>query len=145
MKIKLKSLPAIKRRIFKLVSLICRERAGYKCEVCGMKKGDLHNSKPQRVEAHHIFSRSIKDSPMKFDIKNLICLCTLCHKTGNKSAHKNPVWFGEWLRINKPEQYTYVLEHFEDTVDLDDRNILDIIEKNLIEYRKTINQPVVNT
>jgi len=141
---KKQSLPTIRRRIFKLVSLICRERAGYACEVCGMKKGDLHNGKPQRVEAHHLFSRSIKDSPLKFDMMDLICVCTLHHKTGRYSAHKNPIWFAEWLKKHKPEQYQYILDHCDDTVNLDDRAVLEEIELKLIEYRKTITIPVVN-
>ena len=130
---KLTSLPVIRRRLFRLVSQICRENANETCEVCGMKKGDLYNGKPQRVEAHHLFSRHIKNSPLKWDLNNLICLCTRCHKTGEKSAHKNPIYFGEWLRINKPEQYQYILDHWEDSVNLDDRLILEKIEKELRE------------
>lgn len=131
------SLPVIKRRLFRLVSQICRDRADHTCEVCGMKKGDIYNGKPQRVEAHHLFSRSIKNSPMKWDMNNLICLCTLHHKTGPQSAHKNPIWFGEWLRTNKPEQYQYVLDHYEDEVNLNSRSVLEDIERKLKELNNS--------
>ena len=142
-KVKLKSLPAIKRRIFKLVSLICRERAGNICECCHQPKGYLLNGKPQRMECHHIFSRSIKNSPMKFDLNNLICLCTSCHKTGSVSAHKNPVVFAEFLRVNKPNQYQYILDHYLDTIDLEDRVVLEKIEADLLEEQKRLNSVVV--
>lgn len=130
------SLPVVKRRLFKLVSIICRDRANHTCEICGMKKGDLYNGKAQRVEAHHIFSRTFKDSPLKWDLNNLICLCSLCHKMGLRSAHKNPIYFGEWLRIHKPQQYQYVLDHYQDTVNLDDRLVLEKIEADLMQMLK---------
>ena len=128
---RLTSIPVIHRRLYRLVSKICRERVDFCCEVCGMKKGDDYNGKPQRVECHHLFSRNIKDSPLKWDLNNLICLCTLHHKTGDHSAHKNPIWFAEWLRTNKPEQYQYILDHCEDRINLKDRNVLAKIEKEL--------------
>jgi len=130
-KTKLEPIPKIIRRLYRLAVEFCRERAHYTCEVCGMKKGDLYNGKVQRVESHHLFSRHFKNSPLKFALENLICLCTLCHKTGPKSAHKNPIVFGEWLRIHKPEQYKYILDHWEDKIDLKDRNVLYNIEENL--------------
>lgn len=130
---KLESIPKIHRRLYKLALNLCREIANHTCIVCGMKKGDLYNGKPQRVESHHLFSRHFKNSPLKFDLMNLICLCTLHHKTGDHSAHKNPIWFGEWLRINKPEMYEYVLKHCDDRVDLDNRDILYEIEAKLKE------------
>jgi len=127
---KLTSLPVITRRLFRLASQCCREKANFHCEICGMQRGDKHpnTGKKQRVEAHHIMSRSNKDSALKFDLNNLICLCTSCHKTGQFSAHKHAVWFAEWLRCNKPTQYAWVLEHSNDTANLKDRDVLKYIE-----------------
>ncbi len=127
------SIPVITRRLFRLASERCRAKARFTCEVCGMVKGTLHpnTGKAQRVEAHHIMSRSNKDSSLKFDLRNLICLCTSCHKTSQFSAHKHGIWFAEWLRINKPEQHAWVLKHSEDTVNLKDRAVLKKIEENL--------------
>lgn len=135
---KLESIPKIHRRLYKLSLTLCREIANYTCAVCGMKKGDLYNGKPQKMDSHHLFSRHFRDCPLKFDIMNLICLCPICHKFGDKSAHKNPIWFGEWLRLNKPEIYEYVLKHCSDKVDLKNREILYEIERKLNEFKLNI-------
>jgi hypothetical protein len=29
---------------------------------------------------------------------------------GNQSAHQSPLWFDEWLRKNRPEDYKYLNE-----------------------------------
>ena len=141
----LTSVPVLIRRLFKLASQLCRERANFKCEICGMKKGDIHpnTGKPQRVEAHHIMSRSNKDSVLKFKLQNLICLCTSCHKTNQFSAHKHSVWFAEWLRINKPEQHAWVLKHSKDTANLKDRDILKGIE-DCLKSGKPLNFTKIN-
>ena len=127
------SIPVINRRLFRLASLCCRERAKFKCEICGMKVGDLHanTGKPQRVEAHHIMSRSNKDSPLKFDIRNLVCLCTEHHKTGKYSAHKHGLWFSkEFIKI-RPDDAEWILEHSDDYANLKDREVLKNIEECL--------------
>ena len=77
---------------------------------------------------------------MKFDLNNLICVCTLHHKTGFESAHKNPVVFGEWLRTHKPEQYQYIIDHYKDTINLDDRAVLEKIERGLLEEQKILHK-----
>ena len=56
-----------------------------------------------------------------------------------RDAHKNPVFFAEWLRTHKPEQYQYVLEHYNDKANLDDRNILEEIELGLIDELNQLN------
>jgi len=138
-KSKLESIPKINRRLYKLALSICRIKANHTCEVCGMKKGDLYKEKPQRVESHHIFSRRFM-SAMRWDLNNLICLCSICHKLGDKSAHQNPIWFGEWLRIHKPEQYKYILDHCEERIDVKNRDILYKIEEGLINILNELKQ-----
>jgi len=130
---KLTSIPVIIRRLFRLASIKCRENAQFKCEVCGMQNGDKHpnTGKPQKVEAHHIMSRSNKDSLLKFDLRNIICLCGEHHKFGKYSAHGHGIWFAEWLRLNKPEKYYWILENSDNTADLKDRTVLDWIETSL--------------
>ena len=131
------SIPIITRRLLRLASQCCRERAHFKCEICGMKKGDIHSltGKPQRVEAHHIMSRSNKNSPLKFDLRNIICLCTEHHKTGKYSAHKHGLWFScEFTKI-RPDDAEWILDHSNDDVDLNDREILSYIEKCLKENK----------
>jgi len=131
---KLESLPKIRKRLFKIWSEKCRERANHKCEYCGRGKGDLNeNGKPLvKVDAHHLQSRKISGNPLKWDLRNSVCVCPLHHKFScNESFHKSPIITIAWLIKNHPERFNYVLEHYNDTVDLDNRNILGEIEKCL--------------
>jgi len=127
---KLTSIPILTRRLFRLASESCREKAHFRCEICGMLKGTIHpnTGKPQRVEAHHVMSRSNKDSPLKFDMRNLICLCTEHHKTGRYSAHKHGIWFSDQFRKIRPKDYEWILQHSDDYVNLKDRSVLKYIE-----------------
>jgi len=128
---KLKPIPVIHRRLYRLLSEKCLREANYTCEICGTKKGDLYNGKPQRVETHHIMSRNNKNSPLKFDIRNAICLCTRCHKTSRRSAHKHGLWFAKKFTELRPNDAKWILDHTDDQVNLKDRKILTKIEENL--------------
>lgn len=123
---KLTSIPIILRRLQRLASIKCREKANFSCEICGLKNGDLHSvtGKRQKVEAHHVMSRNNKNSPLKFDLRNLICLCTDHHKTGKFSAHKHGLWFSKKFIELRPSDADWILEHTNDIIDLSDRNIL---------------------
>jgi len=63
-------------------SKLVKNQAGNKCEVCGST---------QNLNSHHG-----------------VCLCVKHHKWGNVSAHENPLWFDEWLRENRSEDYEAV-------------------------------------
>lgn len=82
-------------KIDALWAKIVKDRAGWKCEVCG--KG------PDGLNAHHIFSRSNRST--RWDIENSACLCVNHHAFGNFSAHKAPVEFVEWLKEHRGEQW----------------------------------------
>jgi len=41
------------------------------------------------------------------------------------------MWFGDWLRTNRPAQLAYVLEHRNDEIDLNNRDTLAAIEAKL--------------
>jgi len=132
---KLTSVPILIRRLFRLASQMCRERAHFSCEICGMKQGDKHanTGKPQRVEAHHIISRKHKDCPLRFDLRNLVCLCSEHHKFGLYSAHGHGVWFTKELEKIRPDDVKWILEHTNDKVDLSNRETLTYIEECLIK------------
>lgn len=146
-RIKATSIPVIVRRLLKLASLKCRERAKMRCEICGMQKGEIHQNtgNVQKVEAHHVMSRSNKDSSLKFDLRNMVCLCTEHHKTGKYSAHKHGLWFAQEFTKIRPKDSEWILKHSDDCVNLKDRNILDYIEKCLKANKplnfSTNNQP----
>jgi superfamily II DNA/RNA helicase len=75
--------------------------------------------------------RDIKDSALKLNLLNGIPLCTYHHKFGPYSHHKNPVWFIHWLQNNRPKQFQYVLEHCGDLIDLNNREVVEEIEKKI--------------
>lgn len=130
---KLESKPRIRRRLYKLCLEIAKIRAGYRCEICDQPLGYMHNGKPQRLETHHGFSRNVKNSPLKFALDNLFCLCTLCHKTGETSAHKNGLIFAMNVQVKYPDRYYFIVNHWQDRVDLEDREVLYAIERDLKE------------
>jgi len=130
-----KSLPSIRRKLFKMASIKCREKAGFKCEICGLVNKALYNGKPQRIEAHHVMSRSNKNSPLKFDLRNLVALCTFHHKVGKRSAHKHGLWFALEFNKIRPNDAQWILEHTDSEVDLDDRSVLEYINNCLINNK----------
>lgn len=128
-KIKLQSKARIRRRLFKKWSEKVRERDGHKCIVCGMDKSNPDYSK---LDAHHYLQRNIKDCPLKFDLRDGGTLCPSDHKfNGERSAHKSPIVFYEWLRTYRFEHYDFVLKNASVRVDLDNRDILAEIEARL--------------
>lgn len=76
-------------------------RACGHCMICG---------RTDFLQAHHILPKEYYHE-FQFVVINGVCLCPKCHKFGKWSAHKNPVWFTEWLRKNRPEQYQWVIDH----------------------------------
>lgn len=79
-----------------------RERDGM-CMVC--KKTD------KRLNAHHIIPKNFEQ--FRLDIDNGITLCVQCHQFGKYSAHKNPLWFADWLRHNHYEIYKLAMERLQ--------------------------------
>ena len=129
---KLTKIPVIKRRLFKIWSEKVRERAGHQCEYCGIKKGDKNkNGKVTKIDAHHLLSRNVKNSPLKYDLFNGVAVCPICHKWGDDSFHRSSVTTMNWLLNNHPERYFYVLDTHNIKVDLENRNVLEEIERQL--------------
>lgn len=73
---------SLKRKLDKEVSRIVRARGN--CAKCG-------ETEFEKLQAAHIFSRS--NHAVRFDLDNVVCLCSRCHWWG----HKNPVLFGEFV------------------------------------------------
>lgn len=120
---KLQPIKTIHNRLYRKASLICREKAGHKCEICASN---------DQVQAHHICPRSAKaGSPLKWDLRNLIALCNKHHKYGNHAVHKNPIFFYTWMSQHRQDQLAYLLEHMDDVANLKDRAVLQEIESNL--------------
>lgn len=70
------------------------------CAVCGRGSPEV------TLNAHHLLPKE-RYPEHKLRLKNGICLCYLHHKGGKFSAHRNSVWFSEWLKQNRPEQWRW--------------------------------------
>ena len=60
--------------------------------------------KSPHTQAHHILAKKFYPH-LRFHIHNGIPLCISHHKFGKQSAHKNSVWFGNWLQKTHPDLY----------------------------------------
>lgn len=134
-KAKLEPMPRKRRRLMKLWTEAVHLRDGDKCAVCGKVHGaiDEKTGKPSYMNAHHIEPRATC-AALRYDPMNGILLCPSCHKFGRNSAHKGMVWFVTWLMNHRSDQYTHVMSHRDDMVDINDRKYLDSIENNLNEF-----------
>ena len=90
----------VKNRMDKKWSLIIRSLG--RCEVCG-KDGDCCQLHP-----HHVIGRKNLDT--RWDLRNGVCLCATHHTLGKQSAHEQPLWFKDWLKEHRAEDYIYLNE-----------------------------------
>lgn len=129
----LKPISKVRNKLFKLWSNAVLSRSNWTCEYCGIKKGDINkNGKITKIDAHHLFSRNIKDAILKFDIRNGIAVCPICHKWGSNSFHRNPITTITWFQEQYPDRYTFILNNWNECIDLDNRKVLEAIEVTLI-------------
>ena len=73
------------------------------CVICGHDKKFLN--------AHHLIPKNFDEFALLID--NGISLCPGCHTLGKFSAHKNPIWFVEWMKINRPMALQRSIERLE--------------------------------
>lgn len=95
-----------------------RERDNNQCAMCG-KTGLLH--------VHHILPKE-RYKELRFDKMNLITLCPSHHRFGKYSAHKNGLFFSEFLRLKRPIQYQYCMN-----------KILDGLKESSMDYLSSLN------
>ena len=76
-----------------------RERDGM-CVIC-LKSDKMLN-------AHHLVPKNFEK--WRHDMDNGITLCVHCHQFGKFSAHKNPLWFAQWMRVNKKYEFLKAME-----------------------------------
>lgn len=88
---KKKSEKSIKREQLKEWSIEVRKSFDNKCAVCGSDK---------YIQAHHILEKYVYPQ-FKLSPDNGIALCARCHKWGKYSAHRNSIWWAEWLKANQ--------------------------------------------
>ncbi len=98
---RVKSKKYIKNKLDRLWSEIIR--SGGNCEICG---------KPTK-DPHHVIGR--KNLSTRWDLRNGVRLCFQHHTGGNKSAHNDPLWFIDWFKEHRPEDYEYLIKKKNET------------------------------
>ena len=106
----------IKKKCDDIFSLIIRSK-GY-CEMCGKNTGQL--------QTHHIIGRI--NYQLRWDTRNGICLDSSCHTFSQTSAHNNPIYFINWFKSMRPDDYEYLLTK---------KN--DVKTFNILDYQEILN------
>lgn len=91
-------------------SLAIRTRDSHTCALCGRSTQSDSSLRPLRLNAHHILPKKFFPD-VQFEMWNGVSLCPKCHTFGKFSAHKNGVFFAEWLKHHRPEQYEEVVNY----------------------------------
>lgn len=130
--------PRLRRKLLTLWSEKCRSTVDYTCIICGAKQArngeEIDGIKiVKKVDAHHIVGKEIHNSFFRFHLTNAACLCPSCHKFGNNSAHRNAVFFINFIQTNYPDRFAYLLKYNDIRIDLDNREVLAEIESKLKE------------
>ena len=121
----------IRNRLMRLWVEKVRLLHGDRCAVCGRAYGDVDiGGKTCFLNAHHIDSRNTNPR-MRWDALNGILLCPKHHKFSKNSAHKGSIWFITWLQKYRWDQYVYIMEHRDEPIDIENRDVLYAIEENL--------------
>lgn len=91
------SIKALNKKLDIEWSRAVKQKAGYRCEVCGATS--LLNS-------HHVIGRVNK--ALRWDLRNGVCLCVKHHEFGTQSAHQDPQRFMSWFMLVRPNDYDYI-------------------------------------
>lgn len=79
-------------------------------KVIGRDGGCLLCKSQFKLNVHHILEKEFKIFRyLKFDERNLITLCPKCHKFGEFSVHRNPLYVLEIIKSIYPENYNFLL------------------------------------
>ena len=115
-----------KREADRLWSLIIRRKNNSCCEICG---------RPNANNPHHVIGRV--NYILRWDIRNGCLLCQGCHILNSKSAHQDPIFFIDWFKKHRLDDYKYLLKKKNKIWDKDYDKVLEYlirINKDRQEY-----------
>ncbi len=101
-----------KNKCDKLWSEIIRSKG--QCEICGSYKAQ---------NPHHVIGR--QNYNLRWDVRNGCLLCSNHHTSGRLSAHNDSIWFMEWFKKNRPDDYKYLVKKKNEFWDLDYEKVLE--------------------
>ena len=74
--------------------------------VCAVNNADCSGG----LNAHHLIGRRV--GCVRHSLQNGICLCATHHVFSSRlSPHQGAVGFAAWMQGNRPEQWTWAMEH----------------------------------
>jgi hypothetical protein len=91
-------LRSLKKRCLRLWSQVVKKKAGYKCEHCGSVKF---------LNSHHIESFAT-NSILRYDERNGVCCCAICHKWGVCSFHRSFVFAYNFMITKRKKDIKYL-------------------------------------
>ena len=80
-----------------------KARDGHKCWMC-----DKNSESGDRLNSHHILPKE-NYPEYRHEPWNSATLCFRHHTVDKLSPHKDAIGFAEWVKKNKPEVYTEIL------------------------------------
>jgi len=96
----------LKNKLWKEVRQRVIDRDGG-CILCG--KG-LYSKTKKGLNVHHLLEKEFKIfRHLQFDERNLITVCSRCHKFGEFSIHKNPIYALEVVKTKYINNYKFLL------------------------------------
>lgn len=96
-------------RTWRAMARECKERAGWKCERCGVSQGIKRLSKwtgrlwPVYLQAAHVNHDPENETP------ELACVCPSCHWRHYRKPGQRPAWMIEKLKHQKLIALAYTL------------------------------------
>lgn len=87
-----------------------KRRENYKCAICH-KPVEGRNAAVHHIIPKHACTGQL--ALLKWDNKNGILLCSHCHHWGPFSAHKNSIFFVEFLKEFHFDMYDYLLQYIQ--------------------------------
>jgi 5-methylcytosine-specific restriction endonuclease McrA len=81
-------------------------RDGFQCRRCGANRW----SRPQpALQAAHIKPKGAYPA-LRYELKNVLCLCAKCHVYGKGAWHKDPTAAADWARQHLGDAYLQQLQ-----------------------------------
>lgn len=90
----------LKKKLDATWSKVVRQRAGNRCEVCGLS-GEV-----KTLNAHHYIGR--KNKRLRWELFNGVSLCYQHHVGGKESAHEDIEWWKSWFKENRGEDLNLI-------------------------------------
>ena len=110
----------LKKKCDELWSLIIK--SGGACEICGQSVRD----------PHHVIGRI--NYILRWDLRNGVRLCFQHHTGGKLSAHNDPIWFMDWFKSKRSDDYEYLLTKKNDVKTFNILDYQEILQKLKEEY-----------